>query len=258
MLLELQNVHGGYGKKEIVKGVDCHADHGDILCLAGPNGCGKTTLFRLILGSLPLSDGHIFIDGTDIQTLSPKERANLIAYIPQYHTPIFSYTALDVVLMGRASHFSAFEMPKSIDRQAAFDALEKVNALHLANQSYTSLSGGQRQLILIARAICQSAKILIMDEPASSLDYANQQRLANVIRALAQNGYCIVMSTHSPEHLASLGSLVLLMKDGKSATFGTSSQVITPENLKLVYGIEMDVLTVTNRHGAKRTICLSV
>lgn len=258
MLLELQNVHGGYGKKEIVKGVDCHADHGDILCLAGPNGCGKTTLFRLILGSLPLSAGHIFIDGTDIQTLSPKERANLIAYIPQYHTPIFSYTALDVVLMGRASHFSAFEMPKSIDRQAAFDALEKVNALHLANQSYTSLSGGQRQLILIARAICQSAKILIMDEPASSLDYANQQRLANVIRALAQNGYCIVMSTHSPEHLASLGSLVLLMKDGKSATFGTSSQVITPENLKLVYGIEMDVLTVTNRHGAKRTICLPV
>lgn len=258
MLLELQNVHGGYGKKEIVKGVDCCADHGDILCLAGPNGCGKTTLFRLILGSLPLSDGHIFIDEIDIQMLSPKERANLIAYIPQYHTPIFSYTALDVVIMGRASHFSAFEMPKLIDRQAAFDALEKVNALHLANQSYTSLSGGQRQLILIARAICQSAKILIMDEPASSLDYANQQCLTDVIRSLAQNGYCIVMSTHSPEHLASLGSLVLLMKDGKSAAFGPSRQVITPKNLEQVYGIEMDVLTVTNRYGAERTICLPV
>ena len=183
MLLELQSVHGGYGKKEIIKGVDFHADHGDIVCLAGPNGCGKTTLFRLILGSLPLSDGHIFIDGTDIQTLSPKERANLIAYIPQYHTPIFSYTALEVVIMGRASHFSAFKMPKSIDRQAAFHALEKVNALHLANRPYTSLSGGQRQLILIARAICQSAKILIMDEPAASLDYANQQRLTYVIRS---------------------------------------------------------------------------
>lgn len=258
MLLELQSVHGGYGKKEIIKGVDFHADHGDIVCLAGPNGCGKTTLFRLILGSLPLSDGHIFIDGTDIQTLSPKERANLIAYIPQYHTPIFSYTALEVVIMGRASHFSAFKMPKSIDRQAAFHALEKVNALHLANRPYTSLSGGQRQLILIARAICQSAKILIMDEPAASLDYANQQRLTYVIRSLAQNGYCIIMSTHSPEHLASLGSLVLLMKDGKSASFGTSSQIITPQNLKQVYGIDMDVLTVTNRHGAKRTICLPV
>ena len=126
------------------------------------------------------------------------------------------------------------------------------------SRPYTSLSGGQRQLILIARAICQSAKILIMDEPAASLDYANQQRLTYVIRSLAQNGYCIIMSTHSPEHLASLGSLVLLMKDGKSASFGTSSQVITPQNLKQVYGIDMDVLTVTNRHGAKRTICLPV
>lgn len=97
-----------------------------------------------------------------------------------------------------------------------------------------------------------------IDEPAASLDYANQQRLTYVIRSLAQNGYCIIMSTHSPEHLASLGSLVLLMKDGKSASFGTSSQVITPQNLKQVYGIDMDVLTVTNRHGAKRTICLPV
>ena len=177
MLLQLQNVSGGYGNKDVVKNVSCHAHEGEILCLAGPNGCGKTTLFRLILGSLPLSGGHIFIDGQELSELSPRQLAGRIAYIPQYHTPIFAYTALDVVLMGRASHFSAFDAPKAVDREAAFQALETVNALELVNQSYTALSGGQRQLILIARAICQSAKIFVMDEPAANLDYANQQLL---------------------------------------------------------------------------------
>ncbi len=258
MLLEIDNVRGGYGNGDIVKGVTCCADHGEILCLVGPNGCGKTTLFRLMLGSLPISDGNIHIDGLDTKNLSPKEMANLIAYIPQYHTPIFAYTVLDVVIMGRASHFSSFETPKAADREAAFAALEKVNALHLANKKYTALSGGQRQLILIARAICQSAKVFVMDEPAANLDYANHQLLMEVIVDLAKKGYCVVMSTHSPEHPASIGSKVLLMKEGKVAGFGPPKQVITPENLESVYDIKMDVVTIRDRYGVERTICLPV
>ena len=258
MLLEIQDVRGGYGRGDIVKGVSCRADAGEVLCLVGPNGCGKTTLFRLILGSLPITAGSVRIDGKDTQSLSPRELANLIAYIPQYHTPIFSYTVLDVVIMGRASHFSAFETPKAVDREAAFEALEKVNALHLANKKYTALSGGQRQLILIARAICQSAKVFVMDEPAANLDYANQQLLMEVIGDLAAKGYCIVLSTHSPEQPASVGSKVLLMKEGKVAGFGPPRQVITPETLQAVYDIEMDVVTVRDRYGAERTICLPV
>jgi len=258
MLLELENVYGGYGNGDIVKGVTCCADYGEVLCLVGPNGCGKTTLFRLILGSLPMSSGSIHIDGYDTKSLSPKELANLIAYIPQYHTPIFAYTVLDVVIMGRASHFSSFETPKATDRDAAFTALEKVNALHLANKKYTALSGGQRQLILIARAICQSAKVFVMDEPAANLDYANHQLLIEVIRDLAKKGYCVVMSTHSPEHPASIGSKVLLMKEGHVADFGPPHQVITPDNLEAVYDIEMDVITVSDRYGVNRTICMPV
>jgi iron complex transport system ATP-binding protein len=258
VLLEIKDVYGGYGKKDVVKGVDCEIDKGEILCLVGPNGCGKTTLFRLILGILPIRKGSIKIDGKDISKLSEKELANLVAYIPQYHNPIFSYTVLDVVIMGRASHFSAFDTPKSIDREAAFDALEKLNILHLANEKYTSLSGGQRQMVLIARAICQSAKVFVMDEPAANLDYANQYLLMNVVKDLAKKGYCIIMSTHSPEHPLSIGNKVLLMKEGKKVEFGKPEETITPQNLKNIYGIDMDVISVEDRNNVKRNICIPV
>ncbi len=258
MLLEINELYGGYGNGDIVKGVTFHADQGELLCLIGPNGCGKTTLFRLLLGSIPASSGSICINGRNIKTMSQKELANQIAYIPQYHTPIFDYTVLDIVIMGRASHFSAFDKPKAIDRKAAFEALEKVNAIHLANRNYMSLSGGQRQLILIARAICQSASIFVMDEPAANLDYANQQILMDVIYDLAQKGYCIIMSTHSPEYPAASRSNILLMKDGKVAGFGAPRQIITPENLESAYGIEMDVVTIQDRYGIERTVCLPV
>lgn len=258
MLLEIENLYGGYGKEDIVKGVTAHADAGEILCLVGPNGCGKTTLFRLILGALKATSGKVLIDGHDTSQLSQKELAKLVAYIPQYHTPIYEYTVLEIVLMGRASHFSAFDQPSDADREAAFNALEKINAAHLANEKYTDLSGGQRQLILIARAICQEAKVFVMDEPAANLDYANHQLLMDVIVDLAKKGYLVVMSTHSPEHPASIGSKVLMMKSGKVASFGSPEEVITSENLEKVYGVEMDVATFYDRYGVKRTICFPV
>ena len=125
MLLEIENVFGGYGNGDILKGISCSADYGDVLCLLGPNGCGKTTLFRMILGSLPVSNGKIKIAGKNISDFTTKTLANMIAYIPQYHSPVFAYTVLDIVIMGRASHFSAFETPKEPDQEAAFAALEK-------------------------------------------------------------------------------------------------------------------------------------
>lgn len=250
-------MRGGYGGGDVVKGVSCRVESGEILCVAGPNGCGKTTLFRLILGSLPVTGGSIRIDGRDTGGLSPRELAGLVAYIPQYHAPVFAYTVLEVVTMGRASHFSAFEAPKRIDREAAWAALEKMNIEHLAHKKYTALSGGQRQLVLIARAVCQSAKVFVMDEPAASLDFANHQLLTEVAEDLAARGYCVVVSTHSPEYSAA-GSKILLMSQGRAAGFGEPREVITPENLEQVYGIEMDVITVQDRYGTERTICLTV
>ena len=131
MLLEIQDLYGGYGGRDVVRGVSCQADAGDILCLLGPNGCGKTTLFRLVLGALPIRRGSVRIDGREVSSLPPRALANLAAYIPQSHRPVFAYTVLEVVTMGRASHFSAFEAPGTVDRDAAFAALEKLHAAHL-------------------------------------------------------------------------------------------------------------------------------
>ena len=145
-----------------------------------------------------------------------------------------------------------------MDRDAAFAALEKLHAAHLASCNYAALSGGQRQLVLIARAICQNARVFLMDEPAASLDYANHQLLMDVVRELAGQGYCVLLSTHGPEDPVSVADKALLLREGQAVAFGKAKEVITPQALEAVYGMEMDVLTVHDRYGAERTICLPV
>lgn len=258
MLLEVKNLSGGYGNGDICKNISCTVDRGEVLSVIGPNGCGKTTLFRLLLGILNPTNGDIILDGVSSKEFKQKEFSRKIAYIPQYHHPIFSYTVLEVVLMGRASHFSMVSQPKKEDKQEAFKALEKMKISHLANKNYTALSGGQRQLVIIARALCQQPEILVMDEPGASLDYANQQRLMQVISDLAKQGYGVIMSTHSPEHPFTVAHNTLLLDKGYVAAFGKPEEVITPQVLLDVYGIEMDIVTVQDRNNNKRTLCLPV
>ncbi len=256
MLLEVNDLRGGYGNGDVVKGVSLSLDKGEILSVLGPNGCGKTTLFRLLLGFLSPSGGNVLINGKSTDSMTSQELAGRIAYIPQSHTPVFSYTAMEIVLMGRASHLSAFDHPRSQDQERALEAMELLNLLPLAHQKYTALSGGQRQMVLIARAICQDAELFIMDEPGASLDYANQQLLMNVIQSLAQKGYGIILSTHSPEQPFTISHKALLMKNGQTAAFGTPSKAITPEILETVYGLPMDVVTIKDRHGRPHTLCI--
>lgn len=256
MLLKVSNLRGGYDGTDICRGISCQLEKGEILSVLGPNGCGKTTFFRLLLGSLTPSAGEIIVNGKKSSELTKKELAHEIAYIPQHHSPIFAYTVLEIILMGRASHFSAFDKPRQNDLDRAFAAMEMLHIVHLANTKYTALSGGQRQMVLIARAICQDAKIFVMDEPGASLDYANHQLLMEVIVELAEKGYGIVMSTHSPEHPFSIAHKVLLLNQGANVSFGPPSKAITSQLLEAVYGIEMDIVQIPDRYGKIHTLCI--
>lgn len=258
MLLEINGLRAGYGGKEVLKGLDCALDAGEVLCIVGPNGCGKTTAFRTILGSLRPTAGSVLLDGQPLDALPARLRAKRVAYIPQNHTPVFGFTVQEVVLMGRTSHFAAWQTPGRADRRAALDALEQMGLLALAGQSYLTLSGGQRQMVLIARAIAQAARLLIMDEPGASLDYANQQRLLDVVRALAARGYGVVMSTHNPEHPFAVAHKALLMEDGQAVAFGPPAAALTAQTLERAYGIPMDVLSATDRTGRTHTFCVPV
>ena len=258
MLLKISNLRGGYGGEDICRGINCHLEQGEILSVLGPNGCGKTTFFRLLLGSLPASSGEIIVNGRNSAELTKKELAHEIAYIPQHYSPVFAYTVLEIVLMGRASHFSSFSRPSTTDRDRAFAAMEMLHIVHLANSKYTALSGGQRQMVLIARAICQDAKIFVMDEPGASLDYANHQLLMEVIVELAKRGYGIIMSTHSPEHPFSIAHKVLLLNKGTNVSFGPPADAITSQVLEDVYGIEMDIVHIDDRYGKTHTLCIPI
>lgn len=252
----ISHLSGGYGRGDVCKDITCSVEHGDILCVLGPNGCGKSTLFKLILGVLKKSTGDITLNGQSLCGLSDRDLARKVAYIPQQHTPTFSFTVLEMVLMGRTSHFGAFSMPNPSDTAQAMEALKRLDIAHLAQSNYMLLSGGQQQLVLIARAICQKSCVLIMDEPAANLDYANAQKVMSIIQSIAQDGYIVILSTHSPEQPFSWGSKVLLMKEGQGYAFGTPHAVLTVDTLHAVYGIHMDIVHVQDRNGNPRTLCL--
>ena len=256
MLLQVEKISGGYGKKIVCRDIDFSLGDGELLAVAGPNGCGKSTLFRLLLGFNPLSGGRVLLDGVPLTEFSPRQLAETMAYIPQNHNPVFSYTVLELVLMGRVSHFSAFSVPRAVDERKALEALERLGIAHLAGEDYTRLSGGQRQLALIARALAQEANILIMDEPASALDYANAGVIMDAVTELKRDGYLVLMSTHSMDAPFLCADKVLLLKDGRTFACGTPEATLTSANLEQVYGQPMDVVKVRDSTGADRTVCL--
>lgn len=255
MILEAKDISCGYGSKTIIENISLSIKSGEILCLLGPNGVGKTTFFKTMLGFLKLQGGEITIDGKNIGNWNRKKIAMAIAYVPQVHNPPFPFTVMDVVLMGRTAHFSTISSPSKTDIKIAEETMSTLKISYLKDKIYTEISGGERQMILIARALTQKPKILVMDEPTSNLDFGNQIRVLSQINKLSKDGLGIIMTSHFPDHAFLCSSKVALMQKNKPFQSGTADEIVTEENLKSAYGINVKI-TSLDYNGEKIKSCV--
>jgi iron complex transport system ATP-binding protein len=241
MRLEAVDLAIGYSGRTVGTGISLALDAGEILGLLGPNGAGKTTLFRTLLGLQRPLGGAIMIGGAPLGRLRPAEIARRMAYVPQAHVTEFSYSVLDVVLMGRTARLGPFASPGAADVRIARKSLDSLGIAALAGADYTRISGGQRQLVLIARALAQEAPILVMDEPTASLDFGNQTLVLARIRTLAAEGYGVLLSTHDPGHALLVAGRVAIMAEGGLAAAGATGDVVTGPMLSRIYGTPVKV-----------------
>jgi iron complex transport system ATP-binding protein len=251
MRLEARNLAIGHGREVIGTGLSLSLHTEEVICLLGPNGCGKTTLFKTLLGLLPRIGGVLELGGRDIAKLSRREIARAVAYVPQAHVPPFPFEVLEVVLMGRTARIGNFGQPSRHDRDIALDALNRLGIAELAARDYERLSGGQRQLVLIARALAQEAPLIIMDEPTASLDFGNRLVVLERIAALGRSRG-VILSTHDPDQALALSARVLAMSEGRMLASGPAADVLTPALLTQVYGVQLTVEETTSG----RRVCL--
>lgn len=255
-LLRVCGLRCGYGKKEVVHGVSFDVHEGEFACIIGANGCGKSTLLKNVLCLDKPFAGEVRMRGRDVAHLTDKERARLFAYLPQAHTPPFPFTVGDVVLMGRSPYLDSISRITDDDRDIAWEAMCLLGIEGLADQAYTMLSGGQRQLVLIARCLTQQPSLIIMDEPTASLDFGNQQMVLRRMRDLTRTGVSVLMVTHDPHHAFFCADRVIVMQEGAIAAIGAPAQVMTGEMLESIYSTQIDVIDVSLRNGERTTVCV--
>lgn len=243
----------GYPERPLATNINVHVGRGEIVCLLGPNGSGKTTLFKTLLGLLPTRAGHVAIDGIALQALSPQQIAQRIAYVPQTQGPIFPYTVEDIVLMGRTAQVGLFSAPSSMDREIASQALDKMQIRHLQDQVFSTLSGGQRQLTLIARALAQHTPYIVLDEPTASLDFGNQMKVLECVRQLADDALGLIISTHNPDHAFAVADQVILLHEAAITAAKPPAEQLTSERLTALYDHPIEVVTLNDG----RQVCVS-
>jgi iron complex transport system ATP-binding protein len=253
MTLAVEQLGFGYRGRAVGREVTFTLAAGEVLCLLGPNGGGKTTLFKTLLGLIPAQAGHVRLDGEDIALWSRRRLAQSVAYVPQAPAVFFPFTVRDIVLMGRTARIALFATPTAHDRAAAEDALQSLGIGHLADRVYPEISGGERQLALIARALAQEPRVLVMDEPTASLDFGNQVRVLHHLRRLAAQGIAVVLSTHDPDHAFLCADRVALLHDGRLVALGSPEATITAASLRLLYGVEVEVVRLA---GENRHVCV--
>lgn len=255
-MLNVHKLSCGYGTTKVVDSISLTLEEGEILCLLGPNGVGKTTFFKTLLGFLKPLNGQVLMDNQNIFKWPRKKIAQTIAYVPQAHTLPFPFLTSDVVVAGRNAHSGITSTPTKKDHEYADKCMTELGIRHLRNQIYTELSGGEQQMVLIARAITQEPRLLVMDEPTSNLDYGNQVKIINLIHKLSHKNMAVIMTTHSPDHALLCASRVMVFQNGQQSHTGTAEKIITGELLHSVYGVDVNVCNAFTTNNDAVQVCV--
>uniref|UniRef100_I2Q3C6 ABC-type cobalamin/Fe3+-siderophore transport system, ATPase component n=1 Tax=Desulfovibrio sp. U5L TaxID=596152 RepID=I2Q3C6_9BACT len=251
-VFEAEDLAFAYNGIPVLRRVSFAVRSGALVCLLGPNGCGKTTLLRLMLGLLAPTGGHLLLAGRKAHAMPRREMAGRVAYVPQLHRMAFAYTVLEMVLMGRTVKTPFPGRPSSRDRDIAMNALCRFSIEHLADVPVTQLSGGQRQLTILARALAQRAQAFVLDEPMTGLDFGHQAKFLEILRELCAEGHTCVMSTHFPDHALWVADHVLMLREGHVVADGAPRDVVTSENLGRLYDTDISV----HRIGETIRVCV--
>lgn len=241
-MLQVESLAFGFPGRTVGRDVSFALAAGEVMCVLGPNGGGKTTLFRTVLGLLEPHGGTISVDSSSLKNLSRPEIARRVGYVPQGHSAYFAYTVREFALMGRTAHVGVFASPSRNDVAVAERALESLGIAHLAGRPVTEISGGERQLALVARALAQEPKLLVLDEPTASLDFGNQVRVLEKMSALAASGIAVLFSSHDPDHAFLCARRALLLVEGRVLETGTPREVIRPDTLERMYRVSVQVV----------------
>jgi len=242
MNLEGRALTIGYPDRLVGSGLDVALANGEVLALLGPNGSGKTTLLKTLLGLIAPRAGEVRVGERALTTYSLRERARLIAYVPQSHFATFAFTVETVVLMGRTAYGNLFSAPSAADRAVATRAMERFGILHLRARPYTMISGGERQLTLLARALAQEPQFIVLDEPTASLDFGNQGRVMREIRALGGSGHGVLFTTHDPNHALRAADRAYLLREGARLGEGAVGEILGRAQLEALYGTPVELI----------------
>ena len=257
MIPKIEIVDGSfsYNKGNYVwENVNMQVNDGECVCLLGANGCGKTTLLHCMAGAHAITKGKVLVNGKPIEDYSITNLAKTIGIVYQDHTVAFPYSSLEVVRMGRTPYLGTFQTPSKQDTEFALEIMRELGIEDIANQSYARISGGQRQLVLIARTLCQQPEVILFDEPTSHLDFKNQAIVMRVLRKLSEKGMTIVMTSHFPSHAWQIGTKVVLMGENGIVAQGTPEEIMTEENLSEIYDVKVRIIN-KSAEGSREFFC---